>query len=690
MNNRLAVFNTDSLNRAGILFPTELLVRGFLDNGRTGMPYLLNHDFHKRLGWTVHNGILLQPAMIKTIGNIFIPTNEEENEKISVLIQNAVNENHYEGCKEHIDRFLALLGESCAEDGRFLYDCCVAYKSSGILNRIYPSLKYDKDGLVFLDELLNDFEYLGSGVFANKRNNFAVFAHQYFRRNLSHQNNTNNDFLDRFISRRGNIKYRLRIALDDNLIALKDTYQPFLEQDFAWGPKFTNDISSISDGVTQYLYPEDEQKVNGIKGMEFWWKTDDGEKTLEAEEICIDPSLGISDTAYGCRYIHSIYDAEKASFVHFDGAVRLYDEETILSRWDNAMNKAGKNTEYTKLFRIDGQLPLEDWKELIIFYFRGNKLPYEYFGVKEDLEEFMEVHEDKPVDFSLHVPYKTKKENGVQLFVSIYPEHVQELPRSRVIIDLDQIEIGSDKLLVSEYHILEIKKILERDGEELFIPQEVEMIKTYDYYSNFPTILHSDENTTALVDSTLSALRRLFTYWNAVMTKTVSFALAIPFEGELMKISVFGEISSVLKWMDNAGKIPLARVPFEQWLVEQATWLRNNFEHKGNGNLQHLIRPDGIQLINRIFIDKKYYQVEEKDGGMVFSFSKNLKATFITELEKGLIYPSILALLKDIRCSRTGKDYRKSATSKILDEDVQMIIHSAEQLGVFWTDKPYY
>ncbi len=66
-----------------------------------------------------------------------------------------------------------------------------------------------------------------------------------------------------------------------------------------------------------------------------------------------------------------------------DGAIRLYSDEQILQRWEVNINKAGKNTTYTKLFRVDGKLELLDWKKLCILYYKGNPLLFEYFGIKE-------------------------------------------------------------------------------------------------------------------------------------------------------------------------------------------------------------------------------------------------------------------------------------------------------------------
>ena len=65
---------------------------------------------------------------------------------------------------------------------------------------------------------------------------------------------------------------------------------------------------------------------------------------------------------------------------HLDGAIRAYDDEKMLHRLDVNLKHADRNTVYTKLWRVDQQIPVETWKELITHYYRDNHLIGEYFG----------------------------------------------------------------------------------------------------------------------------------------------------------------------------------------------------------------------------------------------------------------------------------------------------------------------
>jgi hypothetical protein len=74
------------------------------------------------------------------------------------------------------------------------------------------------------------------------------------------------------------------------------------------------------------------------------------------------------------------------------------------------INKAGKNTTYTKLFRIDGKLELSDWKKLCILYYKGNPLLFEYFGVKEVYENARNETQPKNSQTN-YTPYKINSDD---------------------------------------------------------------------------------------------------------------------------------------------------------------------------------------------------------------------------------------------------------------------------------------
>ncbi|MGK6351454.1 hypothetical protein [Parapedobacter sp. DT-150] len=51
MFNRLGVLSSDALNRDGYVIAFEALEQMIAKNALTGLPQLIDHDFHRPLGW---------------------------------------------------------------------------------------------------------------------------------------------------------------------------------------------------------------------------------------------------------------------------------------------------------------------------------------------------------------------------------------------------------------------------------------------------------------------------------------------------------------------------------------------------------------------------------------------------------------------------------------------------------------
>ena len=73
-------------------------------------------------------------------------------------------------------------------------------------------------------------------------------------------------------------------------------------------------------------------------------------------------------------------DGESRRIEHLDGAIRSYDAAEMLSRLDLNLMHVERKTDYKKLWRVDGDLDIRQWKMLIHNFFRGNPLIAEYFG----------------------------------------------------------------------------------------------------------------------------------------------------------------------------------------------------------------------------------------------------------------------------------------------------------------------
>lgn len=697
MQRYLAVLNGDDVNRYGYRFTIGALEGALFDNAIIGIPSLLGHDSHKPIGWNYPIGLYFEPKITKLIGEFILAETNIDQEKIENAYQNILFQRNYEACKPYLDNFSKLLRLDSDCTGKFMYNGCVFYKDNDILFNFYPNLKglLDKDGLIYLDDILSKFEYLGQGIFKDKNSDISIFSHRYFRRNLSYHNNYHTYFLDEFIGQNNKQEINLRISLDRDIIGYAPSYKEQMELEFWWGPKYNDNIDEIPPEVTHYECNERQKLFSGILGTQFWWKKDEQGMTLELEEIRDKPSLGVSNEKYGCRYIHSIYNSENSEFVHFDGAIRMYDEEDIMERWEKPINKAGKNTTYTKLFRIDGKLSLANWKSLSTNYFQDNPLLYEYFGLKNEYEEIQKElveSEDKPIVDTL-VPYKIDNKSGLKLFVSYHLPTKVEKDFERIIINPDNVTRLIDRLDVIEFDIVEVKKALFRLGGKLIIPSEYSYIKSYDFYTNYPTILHSANNLEENLSKTLRAYLLLFEAINKKIDKTISFTLAWPHMDKELRISIFGKISEIIKWLKQNVEIPLEHEEFRSWLDKQNKWLSDNYEYQGNKpDLFDLLSNDGVIYIKRNSINPDWVtDLSADENGIKYKLEipKGHEGIF-EAVSKKEIFPAFSSILTKVRCGKTNEDYFKSKTSKFLDDDVFAVIEKASLAGAFWTDKQYY
>ena len=690
MQRYLGILSSDTINRDRYVLAFDALEQIIADNAIEGIPSLIDHDIHRPFGWIFPFGILIEPKISKIIGTFFTCENEEDRKIIYPKIQDFWKWKHYENCKNHKNKFIELLNENYTEEeGQFIQKGCMAYNLPNIVEKIFPSLfeNVDKNGLIYLKDILNNFDYQGSGIFKSKNGTFCIFCHQYFNRNLSLLNNYNTYFIDEFVRLNSKNDITLRIAIDKNLIGLSETYKGFLEFDYWWGPKFNNDISSIPDQVTRYESNEEQKFFSDVSGTEFWWKTDASEKTLEIEEITEKPTLGVDKDSYGCRYIHSIYDSNKTTFIHFDGAIRLYSDEQILKRWEENINKAGKNTTYTKLFRIDGKLELSDWKKLCILYYKGNPLLFEYFGVKEEYDNLRDEIQSQNSQTN-YIPYKINPDDGIRLFVSYHKKSQAYTEFERKLINPDIIKFqNGDVINVVEYDIIEIEKCLIRNGEQLEYPDKINFVKHYDFSTNYPIIVHGSNETDELLQNTLKAFKTIFQIQNSKLNKTIAFTIGWEMKDFEVRLSVFGKSSEIVKWLNTTDKIPIDYENFKVWLSNQRRWIYDNYEYCGR-DFSHLLKDDGIFYIERTTINHEYISFPKEDESY-YEINTNGDKELNKLIEEKVIFPSHFGLLKKISCTKTGEDYFTSATSKYLDNYVKMAIEEIELLGFFWTDEEY-
>jgi len=409
------VFNTDQVNRAGMRCPASELMRAdqkhyqqCLHRGiELGMPVHMQHDMHRLIGWSRPLGIYVDSAMVRVLGLIEQPETEREMAELRERTAIYWEQHHREGAKPFRDELIKRVVPANLDSARFLQMEAIVIARSGIAAELYPELftpgqgLVDKDGLADYRDLLHRMRQLQPGVFHDPGRNLLLFAHRMFRRSLSHRNKLNTYFLQSFATTADeNRDLRVRLKLDPDLLGHPASAHDLIELEYWRGPLYNDDIATIPNGVAEHKADERSRHYEGIDRTQVWWKAPehrhvDGRpidyRTFEVEELVEDPSGGLSDDQFGCRYAHAEFSMDEAAITHFDGAIRAYTGESYLQRIDTSIDRAGKHSDYTKVFRLDGVLDIPRWKRLLSDFFRGNKLIPEYLGASAEVSEAEEL-----------------------------------------------------------------------------------------------------------------------------------------------------------------------------------------------------------------------------------------------------------------------------------------------------------
>lgn len=405
MKRQLGIFATDQITRANTRIPASELLAAEERNRRTrlqqelpaGVPTHMQHDLHRPIGWSRVLGHLIDGSMVRAIGQVDEVETDEERQALRIVTDRFWKLHHEEGMEEFKAELSNLVHPIALDQSHFLQIEAFVVSSPGLAAQLYPELfdekskAVDKDGLTDYRILTTRMKVLQPGVFFDADKGLVVFAHRFFRRSLSQKNKLNDYFLQSFhqtVVEFSQLTPRLR--LDPDLVGHPATVRNLMELEHWHGPKFSDDIESIRAGASEYKASNRTRFYEGVDRTHFWWKSPetrevDGKpvlyRTSEVEELIENASGGLEEDKYGCRYTHAEFSPAESAITHFDGAIRAYQAEAYFERIDAQIDRAGKHSEYTKLFRFDGPLPVERWKRLMSDYFRGNPLVPEYFGI---------------------------------------------------------------------------------------------------------------------------------------------------------------------------------------------------------------------------------------------------------------------------------------------------------------------
>ncbi len=445
------VFNTDQVNLDRIRVPASELMRADERHHReslclgidTGLPSNIQHDAHRLTGWSRQLGVYIDSEMVRVLGVIETPETEAEHAALTAHAQTRLEHFNREGTEAFRDDLLTRSAGIDLQGGRFVQMEAAIFLQSGLAAELYPDLftpsstLVDKDGLVDYRVLANRMKEVQPGVFHDPDRDLLLFAHRFFRRSLSHRNKLNTNFLETFAeAARQDSALSMRLKLDPDALGHPASAQNLIELEYWRGPKYTDDISAIPNGVAEHKADERTKFYEGVDRTHVWWKepetrTVSGEsveyRTFEVEELIENPSGGLQENTFGCRYAHAEYSAKEKALTHFDGAIRAYAGERYLERIDASIDRAGKNSDYTKLFRIDGSLSVSSWKRLLNDFFRGNKLIPEYLGAPVEDEKETEPSDKSPKPDARLAALIALQAGSIDTSLELHPELYQEI-----------------------------------------------------------------------------------------------------------------------------------------------------------------------------------------------------------------------------------------------------------------------
>lgn len=685
---------TDEVAKDGTHFSIGALNDMVWQGSDDGVPSHMSHDMLRLVGWNKVNGLYISHERCSVLGDTMIPETADEWKHIHTCNNKYICKIISEGVSKHKDAFVAELESAGLTDnsGMWHYNSVVQYVCDGVAEKAFPNLyaKIDNEGLLFLDDILKEFDYIGQGVFGHKKSKLGILVHPYLRRSLSELNNYNFGLLELLfdVYNSGNKSVQVRVAT--NVVVFSPSWIQSGEYDYWYGPKYNDDISKIKEGCTRYASSENDKAFNNVEFTDFIWQKKDGEYQFEMEEVVSTETLALGKDMYGCKYIHSFYNFQQGAFRHFDGAIRAYDIELMSERLDKPMDQMGHRAQYTKLFRMDGDISLHVWKSIVTQFMYGNPLVYEYFDA--DLPYNVETTNEQSVTelpIAKYTPYPINKGDGVRLMVSYHP-FVYETSHRRF-ATLDELTTSSGKIECMELAALEVKKALNRLGTDIEMPLGFKYVVAEDYYNNIPMISHGDNSVDTNVNLTLDAIRVLIGQHVANGDEDIySFSLSWNMNGKNVCLSFMGHVTDIKQWLESFSHLPVTSAEFRAWVEIQAKFIREHGNESHLPVVDKLVRVDGMLYLQHRCIqqDVDIKDIQFNDGSLIAEVTiDDGKEELIDLVNTSLtIVPTML--IHDVICEDTGRTYLDDNRSYVFGEVACAIDEASTMEGLVWTDKP--
>ena len=698
VENYQGVAITDGVNRKNHMLPLSTIIKAYRDSWNTVIPMNLGHDRTKPIGYTMLTGVYMEPGKAYVTNESVIMETKEEHEKMHKMIKAYDYKIFCEEHKKELDALINRLGDVLSDEFRVApVGQAVAIKDKDIVYRLFPEWSETiKEGLADMRDLEPVYTknengekgVLVPGVY--HKEGYLLFAHQFFRRNLSILNTTNEVFFNLFEKMRDVPAVELQLALDMDMIGLVGTEHTELEYQYIRGPHFDDDLACIPEGVTCHENEHYDNVFSNLLGTQFYWHMQDGKRTFECEELCDRENVSFDDgqtMLWGCRYVHSMINPSTGLPTHLDGAIRIYNDEQILERIDakTDISKYGKNSKYIKLWRIDNDFSVAMWKGLISSFYRENALIGEYFGgvdekydqiKKESNEHNSEVK--RPNNFA-HIDLN--EGDGVRIYFRYTNKFDITEDRDVEIYNKDYFIVqGGRKVKILDADTVTLLKYLKRKGLSLRMPI-TSLISFNDMIFNFPTLCCKSLQ---VADIVITAIKELCQAWVRIQDdRLISFGLMVNLANESGHISFAGHVNDFVKLFDAIPK--LSNVAFDEWVE---TIYQENNKFKAGKNY-----PDKFRLIHGDVVCFKRLIVHPDIIRKLWMEDGHVYAQFNITKEEGdeLLQHKISSVpfyrINQDRCNKCGKDYTQCDCVKFIDENVSDEVVKADFLGLIWTNR---
>jgi hypothetical protein len=685
MKHFLTVPISDAVNRQNMKADTGGLHNAIVQVWPAGLPVTVNHDRQRLAGWMFYVGLHFEPGLTRVLAESVLPENQKEWDGIRKYYLAHLARRTHNATSDSIGRLREIIGSHLNGTEQVIDVSATALIAPGLAQRVFPKVfaQEDKDGLVPLKALAS----IHPGMF--RMGELIAFAHPFFRRGESRLNTLNADLLHCLQDQMANSKCDVRVRLDPDMVGLAKTAQESFEFEYWYGPKFTDDLSSLQPGVTVHAANDNQRTLHQIVRTEFWWQNrlndrlETPESILEIEELR--NSENQDTQQFLCRYVHSIVERDDAVIKHLDGSTRGYDAGEMLQRLDQDIKLAGRHTYYIKLWRVDGDVPLDQWKKLIHHHFRGNPLVSEYLGAPPDLTTQVEAARDEGIDTSDQclslVPYRMNSADGIRLVFAYQPLPDQTLAGNRFVVARKVLSTGNAELPVLDVAFLELKKVLAKIGESLDSDSDAAYHRYEDRYHEFPLIMHRTRNA---VEITLGGFRDLLNIWNDQKRDLVlALNIALFEDQRVLSLSLYGHIQEILPWLNQPTPFPPS-ADRDQWVNKTTEYLDKYAPPNDRPPLSEAVSEDDLVFrVDRVMLPDGCGTW--KSNGYLIETEK-LPPPIAQAMEHGLVEPAAAYWVRDIRCPGCSGNYLSCECSSPLEFE-RYEIREQKFAYFFWTDR---